>query len=418
MNLVVREHDTLVRASETVQGAGNQSLLAASAFDAVQEVMLGEELAKTVTPARLEGRDTLKLSSWVGLLRTPDGTTVEILPKIVARGEPGEVERSRDLLLRMLRSTDAAFKVAPPADLDPARMPLFESLLLTAVSAIRQALRRGLPHAYVPVEEERGNLRGRLNLERQLRQLPHRAHRLQVRYDEYLPDRPETRLVRSTAERVLRLTGRPQTARLAREVLTVLHPVPPSVDFRRDFAAWRLERGQAHFAGLQGLCRLVLERLNPLVGGMTAHTAAVLYDMNVVFERYVAAELRRACPEWRVQTQQTAYLGHVGGKPAIEIRPDLVITPPDGVPVVADTKWKRLQPGHPTLGVDNADVYQMLSYGLWRESKRLLLLYPWVPGVAREPKEVRLPAGHTLHIAALPLSEPESWAGMLAGAAR
>ena len=56
--------------------------------------------------------------------------------------------------------------------------------------------------------------------------------------------------------------------------------------------------------------------------------------------------------------------------------------------IVIDTKWKELNPSERTLGVDQADVYQMLAYARAYEARRLVLLYPWHkrltgPGICR-----------------------------------
>lgn len=203
-----------------------------------------------------------------------------------------------------------------------------------------------------------------------------------MEYDEYLPDRPENRLVRLSVERVARMTTLTATKRLARELLHVLDDVPPSQRVRQDFLAWRLERGHAHFAPLEALCRLVLFELNPLVSGESSRALGVLFDMNRVYEAYVAYLLRRLYPAWHIQTQvQGRALGVVNRQRAFALRPDLLITLPDGSKVVADTKWKRLKSGEPpTYGVSNADAYQMLAYSevfqQGQEERQLWLIYP------------------------------------------
>ncbi|CAM4063234.1 McrC family protein [Deinococcus marmoris] len=422
IHLSVREHDVLVRGEVSAPGERNVTTLGALTFDAVEALVLAPDgaLGPVATPTRLGRRSALKLSQWVGLIRTPDGTTIEILPKTHER--PGarqqdpqaSLQGSRALLMRMLVATDERFRTAPPADLDAARMPLFEVLLRSVLDGIKVALRRGIPHTYVPVSEERSSLRGRLNLPRQVRQPPHRAHRLNVLYDEFLPDRPETRLTRSTVERVARMTRMPATRRLARELLAGLEQVPPSRNIRQDFAAWRLERGHAHFMALEGLCRMVLYELNPLVGGMTARAQAVLFNMNQVYEAYVAHLLRTQYPAWQVQTQVTdRALGEVNGKRAFPLRPDLLITCPDGQVIVADTKWKRLNPDRaPTFEVTNADAYQMLAYSHVFHTQRaevrrpLWLIYPHLPGLPAVSPPISLGEGRVLSLITLDLLAP------------
>lgn len=75
--------------------------------------------------------------------------------------------------------------------------------------------------------------RGRLHLSRQVRQPQHRAHLLHVQYDEHRPDRPETRLVRLSLERIQRTTALDASQRLARELLLALCSRCPGRNLKR-----------------------------------------------------------------------------------------------------------------------------------------------------------------------------------------
>lgn len=415
----VREHDTLVRGERQDGWTPNITALSPEAFDAVQALFSSPryDLNPVAVPTRFAGRAALKLTQWVGVLRTPDGTTVEILPKTHerpgSRALPDSLERSRSLLLRMLAATDERFRMAPPAELQTAQMPLYEVVIRYALEGIRAAVRRGVPHAYVPVQEERPGLRGRLDLPRQVRQLPHRAHLLHVTFDEFLPDRAETRLTRLAVERLGVLTRVASSQRLARELLHAMDEVPPSRNVTLDFAAWRLGRGHSHFAPLESLCRMVLYELNPVVAGPQAQAQALLFNMNAVFEAYVAWLLGQLYPDWHVETQVTdKALGDAGGVPAFSLRPDLVLnTAHDGV-IVADTKWKRLSPAKaPTYDVANQDAYQMLAYSevyqdhLTAPNKHLWLIYPRLAGLPSVSAPIRLGYGRHLTIITVDLEQ-------------
>lgn len=412
LHFEVREHDTLVRGARPPEAAANVTGLPPEVFDAVQELLLNSasDLNPVATPTRLAGSAALKLTQWVGILRTPDGATVEILPKTHERPgnrvRTGSLERSRSLLVRMLAVTDERFRVAPPADLQTAEMPLYEVVIRYALEGIRAAVRRGIPHAYVPVQEERQGLRGRLDLPRQVRQPPHRAHLLHVTFDEFLPDRPETRLTRLAVQRLATLTRVPGSLRLARELLATLDDVPPSRNVSLDFSAWRLGRGHSHFAPLEGLCHMVLDELNPIAAGSESRANALLFDMNAVYEAYVARLLSSTYPDWLVETQVSdRALADIDGTPAFNIRPDLVLRPPGGGVIVADTKWKRLKADKaPTYDVSNADAYQMLAYSevFQRDSARpgqpLWLIYPRLPGLPAASAPIHLANGAYLSI--------------------
>lgn len=413
----VREHDLLVRGPRPPDARTNVTALPPETFDALQAVLLDPAYdlnAPVAKPTRVGGALALQLTQWVGILQTPDGTTVEILPKTHerpgARAQPASLERSRALLLRMLSATDERFRVAPPADLQTAQMPLYEVVIRYALEGIRAAVRRGVPHTYVPVQEERPGLRGRLDLPRQVRQPPHRAHLLHVTYDEFLPDRPETRLTRLSVERLRALTRLPASQRLARELLHALDEVPPSRNIHLDFAGWRLDRGHSHFAALEGICRMVLYELNPVVAGPQVQAQALLFDMNRVYESYVAGLLRVHFPDWSIQTQVTnRALGQVHGQRAFPLRPDLLLTRPDGTLIIADTKWKRLRPGQsPTFGITNADAYQMLAYSQAfhapsASSFPLWLIYPRLKELPDASTPITLVGGRSLTVVTVDL---------------
>ncbi len=404
--LSVGEHETVVRGERT--GHFDRPTLSEAAFDAVTELISDQELSPIASRTFHQARPAIKLSQWVGVLRIPDGTVLEILPKLHRHGDdPG---KSRELLLKMLAAVDERFRHAPSTELDPTRMPLFEVFLRYALEGFRSAVRRGVPHAYTAVNEERVGLRGRLDLPRQLLQLPHRAHLLHVEYDEYLPDRPETRLVRLSVERIASMTKVTRSKRLARELLFALDGVPASHLVQQDFRAWRLERGYPHFKALEALCRLVLFELNPLVSGKKSTSFAVLFDMNRVYESYVTKQLQRQFPLWKVQTQVGGHsLGSINGQRAFSLRPDLVITLPNGSHVIADTKWKRLSPNDPPIyGVSNADAYQMLAYSevfqQGQQEQELWLIYPYIPGFPVRSPIVYIAGNRQLRLLTIDLS--------------
>ena len=240
-----------------------------------------------------------------------------------------------------------------------------------------------------------------------------------VSYDEFLPDRPEPRLVRLALERIARRTLRSDNRRIARELLASLEGVPSSREVKKDFQAWELERGYAHFGPAKDVCKLILEELNPLTAGGQSRATAVLFDMNVIFEEYVAELLRKQNPDWTVEAQvRGKSLGHhlrpdgTVGRAAFPMRPDLILKHQDEPAIVADTKWKRLQADKGlTLGVSNADAYQMVAYSeIFQDptdQREVWLIYPQVPGLPAMPQAFELKLGQKLRIVTVDLNAAE-----------
>lgn len=191
--------------------------------------------------AQLEGRQRLKLDNYVGVLQTPCGTVIEIVPKHHAEG--GSLQEARALLRKLLLALlDVPAREAGPAALQLFDAPLSEWVMRQFLQALDSLVGRGLRMDYVQVEDELPFLRGQLNLNTQLRQPPGKSHRFNVRHDVYGPDRPENRLLKLALERVRLATQSPENWRLAQELSVRLHEVPISRQVVHDFRAWGTDR--------------------------------------------------------------------------------------------------------------------------------------------------------------------------------
>jgi 5-methylcytosine-specific restriction enzyme subunit McrC len=78
--------------------------------------------------------------------------------------------------------------------------------------------------------------------------------------------------------------------------------------------------------------------------------------MDKLFEKFVTQVLReRAQDHMVVNDQVPVYLGN---KQKVLMRPDIVVSEGETVVLVADCKYKRLEPDE----FKNHDIYQMLAY--------------------------------------------------------
>jgi 5-methylcytosine-specific restriction enzyme subunit McrC len=65
------------------------------------------------------------------------------------------------------------------------------------------------------------------------------------------------------------------------------------------------------------------------------------------------------------------------------LRPDILVWKGRSPRVVADTKWKRLDPRKADLGVSGEDVYQVLAYAHRYATDTAVLIYPHHAAVGR-----------------------------------
>ncbi|WP_409420819.1 McrC family protein [Pseudaeromonas sp. ZJS20] len=373
----VREHARLT--TDAIAPDLDRAQISPSAFDWLCRLQagFGQQGARLV---EVENRCWLRLDNHVGVLQTPCGTGIEILPKHhEAQEDPA---KSRALLSRLIASAlDLPHRRTEVAEVQLFDSPLIEWVMRQFLLALDQLIKRGLRFDYQRVEEEQPFLRGQLDMAKQMRQPPGRQHLFHLRHDLFLPDRPENRLLRLALDKVCQAAQEATNWRLARELAGYLHEIPSSRDVRQDFARWRTDRLMAHYQAVRPWCELVLGQQMPLAIQGASQGISLLFPMEKLFEQHVAKVLRgKLYVGTRLHPQAASeYLCQHDDKGIFQLKPDLLLTAgPDTW--VLDTKWKRLneQDRDKKYGLSQGDFYQMLAYGLkYRQGQgALVLIYP------------------------------------------
>jgi 5-methylcytosine-specific restriction enzyme subunit McrC len=149
-----------------------------------------------------------------------------------------------------------------------------------------------------------------------------------------------------------------------------------------------INRRNVRFEELFVFCRMLLEGHAPGATSGGTKTYSFLFDMNAVFEKFVAAFLRKRVlpllPGHRLVEQgkqQRKFLVRQDGRGVLQLKPDLTVIAPDGTKLVIDTKWKRMQSEREDgrLRIGNGDLYQLYAYADRFDARRSLLLYPKLP---------------------------------------
>ena len=239
-------------------------------------------------------------------------------------------------------------------------------------------MRRGLPHRYRLREDDLPLLRGKLNVPRQLARYAIRADRLACSFDELSVDTPLNRVLKAAVVRLATATRSAANSRRLAELVARFEFVGESADPLAEPV--RFDRTNTAFHRLHRMARLLLGRDWQSTTTGADEGYALLFPMNDLFEEFVGLTLRAALSPQPVHLQHTGRYALEGQhRRLFALRPDIVVNDD----LIIDTKWKELKPGEATLGVEQADVYQMLAYARAYEAKRLVLLYPWHEGLDR-----------------------------------
>jgi len=369
--ITVREYARLTTAAIEIPSL-DQATVSLSVFDYLCK--LSVECRKTGASLVQEiGRSSLRLDNYVGVIETPCGTLLEILPKHVDDASDAIV--SRQLLCRMLRAilNFPAPREVGVANVAQFKKPLHEWVMAQFLAELDVLIKRGIRFDYQRIEEEQRYLRGQLNVMGQMYQPPGRQHIFQIRHDVFLPDRPENRLIKTALDRICTHTQAPDSWRLAHELAGRMAEIPRSRQTAADFKYWRNDRLMAHYQPIKPWCELVLGENMPLAVLGETRGMSLLFPMEKLFEAYVEVCLRRQLMQGAQLKAQVAsqHLCKHQDRNFFQLKPDLMLMQGDKRWIM-DSKWKRLNgtfraygddEGVQKYGLSQNDFYQLFAYG-------------------------------------------------------
>jgi 5-methylcytosine-specific restriction enzyme subunit McrC len=260
---------------------------------------------------------------------------------------------------------------------------ILEFVVSFFANLVERRIDQGLYRSYVERDDDLTTVRGRIAFAEDLRRNHVTRHRTYCRYDEFSWDVPENQVIRQ----VLHLLGgwgfgKELRLRL-RGLDAALSEVTPTVLPLGSLDRFQYNRFNEDYRQMHRFCRLFLEGASLSEENGTFDFRTFLVDMDKLFERFVTQVLReRAGARVGVDDQVATQLGY---EQKVPIRPDIVVSNGGRVGLVADCKYKRLEPGE----FKNHDVYQMHAYCTAMGAQRGLLIYPVHATVVKDSVTIR-----------------------------
>jgi 5-methylcytosine-specific restriction enzyme subunit McrC len=344
-----------------------------------------------------DGAVSLTATQYVGVIALRDGPTIEIRPKAAGTH-----------LLHLLRYAQGVMTTTIDEEVSlQAGNRFIDAIGYLFDSELTAILDRGLHSEYQRVNKAEKQLRGRLDVQRQLQQQQHPILAFECDYDELTTDTVINRAILYATTVLLRLVRDSNLRKslqrhqhvLRRQV--TLTAVEPSALERIE-----LTRLNDHYGDIIRLTKLVLQShfVREFRGG-GRESFSLLVDMNRIFEQVVERAMRSAVrkrPGWSVDAQHSSTNLVESDKHTVTIRPDILIRDDVGqVRSIGDAKWKLGSPS-------NSDFYQLASYQLAFDSPGLLL-YPEQNGTVSSKNTIA--GGHTLHLVEMPTRHEEASVG-------
>lgn len=378
-HIVITEYERLYLDKDVNSG----DKLSKKQFLAIEDFVLSNELPDSDNYLKLGqsgNKKFLQAQNYIGVIQLKDGLTIEILPKIAKLNKnPNQHEVTRQIVIKMLKTLrNSPFKETKTVNLKVQKMPLLEIFISMFMQGVSQLIKKGIKNDYIESEENLPLVKGKLLFSQQIKYNLVHKERFYVSYDNYLPDRIENRLIKTTLQYLYSLTKSNRNQQAIREALFIFADIASVHDVKTAFSQVKINRQMQDYEQLITWCRLFLlgNSFTPHKGNNLAFS--LLFDMNKLFESYVGQFIKKHY-QGEVSIQDNRhYLAERNNHPCFALRPDIVINQGE---IVADTKWKLLTSNQINNGITQADIYQIYAYATkyqkyGNECRQVELIYP------------------------------------------
>jgi 5-methylcytosine-specific restriction enzyme subunit McrC len=386
VNITVFEYG-LLSENDKAEADSRVQVISYAAFEYLKKCCLCDDSESRFLKYKIaHGIEVLQVQQYAGVIICPDGTQIEVLPKVVKHSDDRQSDTlARMSLLMMLKSLKQFRHIeTETASIKKQKMPLMEIFIAQFLNSVNRLVKKGIKSDYVREQDNNAFLKGKLLHSQQLKHNFINKHKFYVEYDAYLLDRAENRVIHSALNTVTAYTKLNKTQKLAQELLFAFDDIPLSKNYKNDFSTIKLARGMQHYEAPISWARLILEGFSPqsMLGKHNAFS--LLFPMEAVFESFVAKYLKqRVKHPLKISAQvQSKSLVSYGENKYFRLKPDLYLSSDMGHKTVLDTKWKLIDQNKTTgkdkFGLSQDDFYQMLGYGYkyLDGDGDLVLIYP------------------------------------------
>ena len=347
------------------------------------------------------GGKFIQARNYVGVLQTKSGLTIEILPKIA---DKNDAERSKAVFIKMLRTLkNFPFKISNLASLKTQNLPLLEIFISMFLCELEALVKKGIKSDYVALEENLNFLKGKLNINEQIKRNSIHKERFYVGYSEFLSDIKINRIIKTTLKFLYKKSNSSKNQQKIRELLFIFDEVSECEDYKNFFAKLVINRQIRHYEQTLLWCKIFL-----LNNSFTPHKGddlalALLFDMNALFESYVGNFIKKKFSGTILQHSEK----HLVEEPkSFKLRPDIFLKGK----FIADTKWKIVSSRD---DISQADLYQLYAYGKKHECDKLHLIYPKIDDIRQKTMKFRYDDEMWLEILYFDLEKDENNANLL-----
>ncbi|SDL36468.1 5-methylcytosine-specific restriction enzyme subunit McrC [Salinimicrobium catena] len=311
----------------------------------------------------------VQFTEYVGVIKVGN-LTIEVLPKA---DKSSNRKDWHDILINMLKSV-GLFKVHAPSSstLKLKSNSILDLYFELFVNEVEYLIHRGLIKKYRRIEKNSTALKGPIKFAKHTRLNIVHQERFYISKTVYDKDHLIHQILQKTVRLLQRINDNSDLkSRLGS--LGLNFPEVADIKVTEEHFNFQLTRKTEIYRNALDIAKLILLNFHPDVSKGRNNVLALMFDMNLLWEKFVYVSLKRNLRKGdtvTAQNQKNFWKPKLGYKTTI--RPDIVLNKGKESCVVVDTKWKNLKASNPSAD----DLRQLYVYKEYFHSKKVALVYP------------------------------------------
>ena len=317
----------------------------------------------------------IRARQFVGVVQIDDGLILEFLPKIYAPKESNsrneKIKSSLENLFFMLEYSGRLATISKiSTNYNLQKSSIFETLIFIFSSNLLAEIRKSANFEYQNFDKNRNYLRGKLLIGENIRQNSLNPAKFFTQKDEFTIDNSLNRVFKLVAKKLLAISRNRENRRILAQILVELADVSNENISANELGKIKFNRLNSRFEFNFLMAKMFISKKS-LDGVGVNLNFVILWEMNRLFEDFIATAIRKKCREEKEIILQAGGLKLAN----INLRPDILVKNAGKNLKIIDTKYK-IPFENDNLKMSIADIYQMFAYAKKFNVGEVVLLYP------------------------------------------